>query len=1758
MPSVITGGYAPPGVYTQTFFGAPPTVPGVPPLVPLFIGTGSEILVQTNLPVVRGSSSSIDQQIVNEDESGRAVTNIAPSGLITLGAFDGTFNRFQVRNFPLVNGDGSGTTATDTSAVSVTLNGDPVVVLGINGTTGIVEISEYPTATDVVLVTYYFDRTDTLVTDTLSAQVTTTAAILDGRVGQNFTFATGSNQFKLSVDGLSEVTVSLPLATVTGAVVVATINGTAGIGTLVASTFVDNLGQTCVRLTADKSIVVGEGDANNVLGFVANEATSRNATFYVFNRPIVNGNGGGVTTTNPLDVRVLVDSVQVTPTAVNGRTGAITLPYAPKRGSVVTVQYYFNSWQDTFDYLANTGVTSITRAGITASSNGAGLFVQGSDYILKNDTIVWGTAVLVNTGLHTEGYTAFGDTQVTASLVDNQAFMAECSRVTTTSGTVSVASKTQFQLPFQPTTGNGRNSPLGTTNYLIVANGRMDLPTDQPDLVVAYWGFGVQDAYERGAVTVTKVDSTTSTVTLAGDVPEGATVYATFYYNTLTDQAFIGSSRGFTVTCAATGTSGAGAYTITNGLNLPVYGVTYLGKGAALNTIEVMFPSGSEFLSDARLENGVPTLETVTVQFASTDETPAKFSVPGAGPYSTVAGQSSNLRVTIDGVAGTTGAAGGINLTAPTGSSRGGAFASMLGDEAPYTAASGETTFPVTAGVDDTVSVLVDGVSITATAAAGVAQDLTAFRDAINTAVLASDPYLDGAGSFPSGYTVAAANYDRLNLHYTGSVSGASGNQVINLAPAGYATVALLVAQINTQLATINGLGGLRAAVTCSATADSKLRFTMGISLAASTLTAVGLPTAGDTVTLNGKVYKFTAPLVALDGDVLIGMSESACLDNLIAAITLGAGSGVAYAAATTLHPTMTAEAGPGDTLRTYAKSKGSAGNLLTTAASITGPSVWGWTGLTLAGGDDAGFLEFITDGTAARDFAVVAGLDTGAATLGVQTKLVNGPIASVYTVTAASTRKPYDRLALRNRVFPGSGSMAVWNSLSQMGIQSQGGSGAALAGLPSGLLGEGSWGGGVFSPTILGSVGWSGGQATAYGDARDGQPNVVFYDGSSTDAANNVLKLTLNGSLVTVVFTASGAGTNTALGPSSVAGSVLGVINAALPSGVVAVQEGASIRFYATGVAYLSGSAQFIVGDGSANVTLGLSSGDVASATPLTAKQLASTLTSHIATADFATWMFLPATSSAGYFSAKGLATTVTSTTGEEYLFLQSKTLGAASSFLFANASTNDALRTGSGLDVVSGDGSSGEAALNGFFVTSSDPSSGSGSADTSVFNTGTGQDGFVGQTYVDDVTGLTFTILPRDGGLSYPTGATATLSFRVSTNFVTDANIPTPGIPGLELTVANTVGVPVGDTALVETFKRGGSEPSIGEVYYVSYNYLKTDFSSKLFARLSDVVNEYGAVSPDNPLSLAAYFAFLNGSSVIGCQQVAKTTGLSTASEAAYQEAIDLSAGASLPGFVSPSVLVPLTPATETLAAYTAIHCDVQSSIRYKAERTAIFGFASGTRTDQALAIAAAAGDTRVRFVYPDIASVALTNVLGVTKTYLVDGRYPAAAVAAATTAPTIDPATPWESRQIIGFTALNRRLDTVTANQLAVGGITVLENRPPFIRIRHGVTSDVTNILTKTPTVIQIADEIQKRVRAVCSPFIGAKFLPQILGQIEGRLSEMFKQAVAEQIITTFTGITVTVDPSDPTAIIVEAYYQPVWPLLYIQVTLRVSAQ
>ena len=72
-----------------------------------------------------------------------------------------------------------------------------------------------------------------------------------------------------------------------------------------------------------------------------------------------------------------------------------------------------------------------------------------------------------------------------------------------------------------------------------------------------------------------------------------------------------------------------------------------------------------------------------------------------------------------------------------------------------------------------------------------------------------------------------------------------------------------------------------------------------------------------------------------MDGNVLIGGSASTTLDNLIDAINLGAGAGTDYATSMTLHSTVSAAAGAGDTMVATAKAGGTAGNSLATTETL-------------------------------------------------------------------------------------------------------------------------------------------------------------------------------------------------------------------------------------------------------------------------------------------------------------------------------------------------------------------------------------------------------------------------------------------------------------------------------------------------------------------------------------------------------------------------------------------------------------------------------------------------------------------------------------------------------------------------------------------------------------------------------------------------------------------------------------------------------
>jgi hypothetical protein len=1796
--------YAPPGVYTRTLFESPAQglLEGLK--IPIFIGTGSEILVQSDLEVVRGSSSSVDQQVVQEDLDGRVVAAVSATGAITLGPFDGVEKRVQVRNYPIVTGDGSGTTATKTSAVSVTINGQPIVVLYIDGANGVLELSTAPKSGDVVRATYFFNRTDTQATDDLSDQITSDSAQVYGQVGETYAISADVNDTLILTIDETEYTITLPdsgASPWSASQVASFINSGAVGSTLLASTYVNNFGNTAVLLTADRDIVVGTGSANSTLGFTGGYNTSRNKVFYTFQGPIVDGSNGGITSTDPADVVVRVDGVQVIPTALDGSSRAVTLPFAPENTATVTVAYYYNTWQDTFDYLAHREITDITQAGVTPGRND---FVDEVDFVLKNDLILWGTAVTIVSGEHTQGTEFFDDTQITATLVDTRGYLQPCSAVTNTAVNPPVTSTTEFQLPLVPTTGNGRSSPLGSSLFQTVSNGRIDLPTNRPDLVTAYWGFGVQDAFERGPVDVLRVESETATITLKDEVPVGAEVFATFYYNTLQDGEH-------TTQVVVPGASGVGTYQVNdsdgNAMMTPQFG----SKGTGLTGITIQFPSGSESKPDVRFETPFDSTylqgaveEDVTVTFRNKDGTLGRYTVPGAGPYYFIRNASDNLVVEVDGAAVSVG--GIIDLADLLGENDLGFWATMVGSEVEYDPDSGALTYEIDSSNNE-INLTVDGVLIEATSATGTL-DLAAYVTALNTAALATPPQYAAAAKFTSAVTISLGEYDALSFHYNGDPAGAgaSGNLTCVIAPTLYNSPTLLAAAV--ELAMTNRIATLVAfdanfaglAVSVNANADGQMVF----ALTKATGDAYGYLEFTQAATQASVVYTVvTAPLLVGDA-VLIG-----ALPPLIGVAGPAVPGTDTFDATTPLTPVaMAAELVTqiNDPLNTYAGFVNAVDNLdgtltvtyLTGGAANNGSPAATATvppgGITPIAGTFTGGVDYPDNA-----FSVLAGIDTDTATGEGQVKLVDGPIARRFSITGGSTGSLLnDRIILRNRLVPGNTTVSAFHVLGQTGIEVEGSTGADLAGLSVGEIAPAGLWATVLPATLLGTVGFSGGQVPAgfTGDARDGQPLVTFYAAGGTTPRNNVFKFTYNGTPVTIQFTdatgaaiPSGGSADVALGPAGIAGgfefTILGQIVAGLASALgiapavvlaanVVRQEGAGIRL--TSSAYDTTSS-IVIGTGNANDALGFSDGEAASRTAVDVGTLASALM-----ADSQNPVSVPnalldwENPDASTFAGEALALVQTDDSNAEYLFIQSQGgsgLGTSSSVAFDDAGLNNALLPGTGFGVVSGDGGSGEAGISGFFVTSSDPVDGSGTVNNSILNDGSagsgigdegdGQDGTVGQTYRDMVTGLTFTVLPREGGTNYPgLSLTDSFTFRVRREVLTDSNLPVNTIPGVELLVTNTLGVGAGDTAIVETFERGGNEPAIGDVYYVSYEYQKQDFTTQLFTKFNAIEAAYGELSLDNPVTLASFLAITNGAVLVGIKQVEKdidsdNDGVGdSASVEAFRTAVDELEG-SLAGGTLPDILVPLRGDSVDLFAYMTRHADIQSSIRYRAERTVMAGVNAGTEPRDAQAVAQAVARDRFRLVYPDIATLSIDRADGTSEEFVVGGPYLASALVGSVVSPNVDVATPWTGRKLFGFNQLSRVLDAVEQNQTAVRGVTVLEDRPPVIRVRHGLTSDMTSVLTKTPTIILIADEVQQQTRKALDRFIGIKFLPGILSQIEGQLSTTLKQLVEAQIIAAYTGVKANTSPDDPTVAEVEAYYQPIFPLLYLVVTFNLRS-
>lgn len=135
------------------------------------------------------------------------------------------------------------------------------------------------------------------------------------------------------------------------------------------------------------------------------------------------------------------------------------------------------------------------------------------------------------------------------------------------------------------------------------------------------------------------------------------------------------------------------------------------------------------------------------------------------------------------------------------------------------------------------------------------------------------------------------------------------------------------------------------------------MAITETVVFASGTLTSSGVFTDTQTVVIAGKTYTTQTSLTNVDGNVLIGASAAATLQNLYDAINLTGTAGTQYAAAMTENAAVEATSVTATTLVVKAKIPGAIGNHVPTTETQTN-AAWGAATLASGTGDIGKWVE--------------------------------------------------------------------------------------------------------------------------------------------------------------------------------------------------------------------------------------------------------------------------------------------------------------------------------------------------------------------------------------------------------------------------------------------------------------------------------------------------------------------------------------------------------------------------------------------------------------------------------------------------------------------------------------------------------------------------------------------------------------------------------------------------------------------------------
>ena len=359
------------------------------------------------------------------------------------------------------------------------------------------------------------------------------------------------------------------------------------------------------------------------------------------------------------------------------------------------------------------------------------------------------------------------------------------------------------------------------------------------------------------------------------------------------------------------------------------------------------------------------------------------------------------------------------------------------------------------------------------------------------------------------------------------------------------------------------------------------------------------------------------------------------------------------------------------------------------------------------------------------------------------------------------------------------------------------------------------------------------------------------------------------------------------------------------------------------------------------------------------------------------------------------------------------------------------------------------------------------------------------------------------------------------------------------------------------------GATAPS-GTTVWVSYTYIPVGYDEpRVYTTPSDVAAMYGpALSGDaenpvnSPLTLAAELAFANGAGQIVIVPLDVAPGAASADVLAA-----LNAGYDkISADYSSTVVVPLTDgldATDAVSAGAALRGHVNTMSAQGYYRIGIFG-APLTYTSAPTELVNTGGLVSPRLI------VAYASEQGLVYRSNADGtrvnlghQYLAAALAGRMVS--LPVARSLTRQAMTGFMDIGGSLNATTKNTYAASGILLVEkNRQGRIIVRHGTSTDRSNLAASEPSVVRARDVMIAMVQTGLdsSDLIGSAMDENSALSVKSVVSGVLEYVTGEGVIVDYSNLQVRVQSLNPSVIEVRFAYRPSFPLNYIMVNFAID--